>query len=177
MSCLKDVVVCKFTYCNQVYNDPRFLPCGHRTCAAHIEEMMVNSDDERRMIKCHFCQKIHVFPDDGGEFPVDRNIPLLLSITYSKKHSAAKKHFSEVTQLINKLTKIDQEDFVIDYYERVEADILVEKEVNVQRLVDYYQKLVDEVNARKVKCLNNLKTYKAIERELDAVNWLNTRPS
>ena len=97
MSCLKDVVVCKFTDCNQVYNDPRFLPCGHRTCAAHIEEMMVNSDDERRMIKCHFCQKIHVFPDDGGEFPVDRNIPLLLSITYSKEHSAAKKHFSERT--------------------------------------------------------------------------------
>ena len=169
MSCLKDVVVCKFTGCNQVFNDPRIVPCGHRTCAAHIEEMKVKSDDERHMIKCHFCQKIHVFPDEGGEFPVDRNIPLLLNITYSREHSAAKNNFSEVTQLIDKLAKIDQESFVIDYFERVEADILLEKEVNMQKLIAFYQKLVDDVHERKVKCLHNLKTNKALESELDTI--------
>ena len=45
MSVLKEIVVCKFAGCNQVYNDPRFLPCGNRTCPAHIEAMMVKSDD------------------------------------------------------------------------------------------------------------------------------------
>ena len=32
MSTFKDVVVCKFAGCNQVYNDARILPCGKRTC-------------------------------------------------------------------------------------------------------------------------------------------------
>ena len=31
---IKDLVVCKFTGCNQIFDDARFLPCGKRTCAA-----------------------------------------------------------------------------------------------------------------------------------------------
>ena len=169
MNSFKDAVVCKFTDCNKVFNFARILPCGKRTCAAHIDVMIVKSDDDtyqRKMIKCNFCWEIHSFPENGKGFPVDEIIPLLLSTTYSTEHSAAKKCFNEVTQLIDKLAKIDQEDFVIDYFERVEADILVDKEVNVQKLLAYYQKLVDKVHERKVKCLHNLKanTHKHTKR-------------
>ena len=102
MSCLKEVVVCKFAGCNQVYNDPRFLPCGNRTCAAHIDKMTVKNNDDinsdaRKMIKCHFCEDIHSLPKNGKGFPVDKNIPMLLNIKYSKEHYAAKEYFSEVT--------------------------------------------------------------------------------
>ena len=174
MSYFKDVVVCKFTGCNQVFNDPRILPCGKRTCAAHIDNMVVtivdgNNNSERWMIKCYFCEEMHSFPENGKGFPVDENIPLLLNSMYSREHSAAKKNFNEVTQLIDKLAKIDQESFVIDYFERVEADILVEKEVNVQKLVTYYQQLVDKVHERKVKCLHHLKANKTSESELDTI--------
>ena len=98
---LKELVVCKFTGCNHVYTDPRFLPCGNRTCAAHIDAMVLKRDDtdeERKTIKCHFCQKIHNFPDDGEEFPVDRYIPLLLDMKHCDEHEAAKKSFNDVTQ-------------------------------------------------------------------------------
>ena len=171
MSFLKDVVVCKFAKCNQVYNDARILPCGKRTCFAHIEEMMITNDDnhsERKMIQCFFCQKTHSFPDDNDEFPVDENIPKLLNIKYSREHSAAKKCFNEVMPLIEKLTKIDQEGFVIDYFERIEADIVLEKDSTLQKLIAYYQKLVAEVHARKVKCLLRL-TNKTLEDELNAI--------
>ena len=172
---LKDILVCKYAGCNRVYNDPRILPCGKRTCAAHIGKMLVtsdagiNSNSERRMIKCHFCEEIHSFPENSQEFLVDENIPLLLSIEYGKEHSAAKKSFNEVTQLIDKLNNIDQEGFVIDYFERVAADIAQEKEVNVQKLVSYYQQLADKVHERKVQCLHNLRTNKALESELDTI--------
>ena len=172
MICFKDVVVCKFAGCNQVFNDARILPCGKRTCAAHIDEMIVKSDNdnvERKMIKCHFCQKIHSFSDDPEGFLVDENIPLLLNIMYGKEHSAAKKNFNELAQLIDKLAKIDKEGFVIDYFERVEADIVQEKEVHMQKLVVHYQQLLDKVHDRKVKCLQNLKTNKALESELDTI--------
>ena len=136
MSAFKDIVVCKFAGCNQVFNDPRILPCGNRTCAAHIEMMTLksegsNNNSDRKMLKCHFCEEIHIFPDNGKGFLVDRNIPLLLNIKYSKEHCVAKEKFNEVTQLIDKLIKIDQDGFVIHYFERMEEDILVEKEVNM----------------------------------------------
>ena len=173
-SYLKDIVACKFPGCNQVFKDARILPCGKRTCAAHIDNMVVtivdgNNNSERWMIKCYFCEEMHSFPENGKGFPVDENIPLLLNSIYSREHSAAKKNFNEVTQLIDKLAKIDQEGFVIDYFERVEADIMIDKELNLQKLVAHYQKLVDEVHERKVKCLHNLKTSKALEGELDAI--------
>ena len=169
---ITDWVVCKFAGCNQIYNDARILPCGKRTCAAHIDKMMVKFDGmecDRNMLKCHFCEEIHSFPENGKEFPVDDYIPLLLSRSYSGEHEAAKTSFNELTQLLDKLIKLDQEAYVNDYFERVEADILIEKEVNLQKLHAHYQKLVDEVHERKVKCLHNLKANKQFKSELDAI--------
>ena len=168
MSMLKEIVVCKFAGCNQVYNDARILPCGDRTCAAHIDSMMVKSDHDNdgKMIKCHFCEEIHGVPDNNKGFPVDKNIPLLLSMKYCTEHEAAKKSFNEVTKLLDKFIKLDKEDLVIGYFERVEADILLAKEANHQKLNAHYQELVEEVHKRKVKCLHNLKTNKT---QLDAI--------
>ena len=168
---MKDLVVCKFAECGQVYNDARILPCGKRTCAAHIDDMVLKNDntDNRKMLKCHFCQRIHTFPEEVDEFPADETVSLLLNIKHCSDHEAAKTSFNELSQLLNKLIKLDQEDFVIDYFERVEANILVEKEVNMQKLIAFYQKLVDDLHERKVKCLHNLKTNKQLASELDAI--------
>ena len=111
-----------------------------------------------------FCKTFHGNPKNYKGL-----IPQLLSMRYSSEHDAAKKSFNDVTQLLAKMLKFNEEDYVIDYFERVEADILVEKEANLQKLVAHYQQLVDDVHARKVKCLHNLKTNKAIESKLDAV--------
>ena len=169
---MKDLVVCKFAGCNQVYTDARILPCGKRTCAAHIDGMMVKSDDnincdDRKMLKCHFCAEIHSFPENGKEFLVDEYVPLLLNMRHCREHDAAKRSFNDVSQLLGKLTSMDNESHVIDYFDRVEADILHDREVNMQKLVAYYQQLVDEVHERKTACLQNLKTAN-IQTKLEA---------
>ena len=131
---------------------------------------MVKNDEkknsDRKIIKCHFCQEIHSFPENAKGFPVDEYIPKLLNLRHSIKHDSAKRSFNDLTQLIDKLSKLDKEAYVIDYFERVEADILLEKEVNVQKLIAHYQELLDFVAKRKVKCLHNLKTNTTIDNEL-----------
>ena len=168
---LKDLVVCKFAGCNEVYKDPRFFPRGKRTCAAHIEAMMVTNDrnSDRKMINCQFCQEMHNFPDNGKEFPVDEITPVLLTMKYSNEHDAAKKIVNQVTHMLEKLVKLEGEDYVIYYFEQMEADILLEKEVNQQKLDAHYQKLVDPVLERKVACLKSLKSNKTLHNELDAI--------
>ena len=171
---LKELVVCKFAGCNQVFNDARFLPCGKRTCAAHIEAMTLKNDaihsDFKEMIKCHFCEQIHIFPEDGKGFPVDEHIPRLLSMSYSIEHEAATKSFTAVTQLLDKLVELDNEDYVIDYFERLEAEIQLEKEVNVQKMIDHYETLVDDVHERKAQCLANLKTNQTLHSQLEPIS-------
>ena len=169
---LKEVVMCTFTGCNQIYNEALILPCGNRTCAAHIDAMMVKRDavdHDKEMIKCHFCDEIHSFPDNGDGFPVDSSMPLLFNIKYCTAHDAAKKSFKAVSTLLEKLLKLDKEDYVIDYFERVETEILLEKEANLQKLLAHYQRLVNDVHERKVKCLSNLKTNTTLEGELEAI--------
>ena len=160
--------MCKFAGCKQVYNDPRILPCGKRTCASHIESMIISNFDTK-MIKCHFCQKIHSFPDDELEFPVDENILLFLNMKYCNEHDAAKKSFNEMTQLLDKLLKLGNEDYVIDFFERAEANLLLDYEINGQKLANYYEKLGDDLHERKVKCLDNVKANKKLERELTTI--------
>ncbi len=88
---------------------------------------------------------------------------------FSTQHEAAKKSFSDVTQSLEELGKLESEyDYVIDYFERLEADILQEKETKQKELNAYYKKLVESVHERKVKCLRNVKTKKSLASEIVA---------
>ena len=124
----------------ELYDDARILPCGKRTCAAHIGKMIVPSNSSsnnnnnnhnslRKRIKCHFCEEIHNFPENAdNEFPVDKSLVLLLESMYGREHCVAKKKYNEAMQLIDKLVQINStEDYVFDFFERVEADILLAK--------------------------------------------------
>ena len=168
---MKELVVCKFAGCNQVYNDARILPCGKRTCAAHIETMVMakNDTDSRNMIKCHFCEEIHSFPDNGKGFPADECMPQLLTIRHSFDHDAAKDSFTKLTLMLEQLTALDEEHFAIDYFGRVNADVLLEKEVNEEKLAAYYQQLEDHVQEQQSKCLHALKTNQTVKSEFVAI--------
>ena len=61
--------------------------------------------------------------------------------------------------------KIDQEGFVIDYFERVEADIVLEKEPNVQKLVVGFRPSLSKTRIQDI--CGNLST-----RNLDSVIFL-----
>ena len=78
-------------------------------------------------------------------------------------------NFNTVTNLLDRLINFDKEAYVIEYFDRVQNEIVLEKEVNLQKLLAHFQKLEDEVHERKVNCLHNLKTNKLLENELDAI--------
>ena len=170
MSRVKDMVVCNFDGCNQVYTDPRILPCGNRTCAAHIDAMLLKTMDEtgiyHKKIACYFCQKAHSFPEDGTDFPEDKMVHMVLSMRHCDEHEAAKDSFKELSKQLDELIALDKKDFVVDHFKRAEADILLEKEASINKLNDHYGKLLDEVRTRQRTCLRALETQ---ESELNAI--------
>ena len=170
---MKELVVCKYTGCKRVYVDARILPCGKRTCAAHIDAMKLKDDAANvagKMIKCHFCERIHRFPDDAdGEFPPDENIPLLLSMKHSDEHEAAKKSFYEVTRSLEQLATLDKEQLVRGHFKRVQADIAQRKELHMQKLLEDYGRQVERAQEREAECLRKLKSNKQLASELDTM--------
>ena len=72
--------------------------------------------------------------------------------------------------MLAKLSKLDAEAYAIEFFKQVEADIQLEKEVNLEALIAHYEKLVDEVRERKARCLDNLKINETLGRELEPIN-------
>ena len=61
----------------------RSIRCSSFVPAHHLMVKRDDMDNEQEMINCHFCQKIHHYPEDGNEFPIDTSIPMLLNIKHS----------------------------------------------------------------------------------------------
>ena len=88
---LKNIIICKYKDCNKVYRNDVILPCGKRVCQIHIDEMKI---DDSESLKCFFCSKLHLIPEDG--FIIDDLIEKLLNVKYGDKHDAAKKAFDNL---------------------------------------------------------------------------------
>ena len=155
--CLKDLVVCKFASCNQIFEDARILPCGNRTCSKHIPEMALRLNESRRLISCYFCGRLHRLPETGEEFPADTSLSHLFDMSSCQEHESAKSSFDRVTELVVKLVKTSDMDYVTERFKNLEAKIMSEKETLSNRLNEHYQQVMRELNANKDACLSQLK--------------------
>ena len=183
---LKELLVCKYDGCNSVFSDARILPCGHRTCAEHIDDMWMKVDDcggaatdadsgiasaaaasgrrrRHQKLKCHFCHKIHVVCQDeeadetDGSFPRDTYVAYLLSMEHGSEHSQAKRKLAELRSHLLRLSDTTQDSYQGEYFKRVEAHIEREREARTIELNAYFDQLVGQVRLCKDKCDERLK--------------------
>ena len=157
---LKDLVVCKYAGCGQIYEEARILPCGNRSCSKHIDAMLIanNGDDEPtthgRALKCAFCTKEHRLPTAGGgsAFPLDTSIDLLLSMRHSDVHEAAKRKFADALAYVEAMSATNASALHADYFERVAAEIAQEREAVMSKLSGHYDQLLFELDECMQKC-------------------------
>ena len=160
---LKELLVCSYDHCNSIYEDARILPCGNRTCAKHIDDMLLKTLDGNEAVvhlKCYFCNEIHSLPN-AQQFPRDKYVEQLLSIDHGHEHKLAKRQLNDLKAYMASFAKIETEDLVVDYFRHVEEDIETERASKTKRLNDYFDSLVDEVDERKKQCVAKLKDKKS----------------
>ena len=169
---LKELVVCKYDGCNKIYEDVRILPCGHRTCGEHIDAMLIRDDTaaDAGRIQCYFCKDMHALPEsNGGSFPSDAYVPYLLGLRYCGEHEVAKKKFADLSALLDKLARLDNEEYLVEYFKQIENDIDEEREANISRIHKHYAKLIDELHASKQKCVDNMRSNESLSADIDAI--------
>ena len=168
---LKELVVCKYVGCYRIYDDARILPCGNRTCFAHIDAMLVVQTDENNntttALKCHFCDELHALPTGGKQFPCDTHVALLLSMRNGAGDSSSSSNSETVASASTPATPTSSTKLATstpqrlsrtmsEYFRMVEEDITRERELNEFKLKAYYDRLIGQLNVCKTTSSLNL---------------------
>jgi len=166
MDIIKSLTFCGT--CTEVLEQPITLPCDHSICQKHIDSLKGESSE----LNCPICDESHSVPEGG--FRVNETIKKLIKSDVHKLvqnlspfHKEALdelKHLeSACSDFQNCLNSSEQS--VIDYHDKMINEIDLRKEILQKQLNDSTEKLIQEVNEHKQKCLDELGTIKNRESE------------
>ena len=148
---ISSYLICK--YCNSKYNDPRILPCGYSLCYACIEVLV---DQNLNGLNCTFCKQFH---SSKNGFQKNINLAELTEVKPSEIYRSKK-----VEDLENKLKTLNQKieelngnqkyglDKIKEYCEKIRCDIQLETEIAIEKLKNFNQELIGEINEYEKEC-------------------------
>lgn len=111
MDYLKEALICKL--CNQISNQPVFLPCHKTLCQIHLDEELVKADNNNSSFQCYFCNKQHEIAFNGFKINEKPNKPSLKTADIKPSSNELKlkldKASLELSQLYEDFLKKDPE--------------------------------------------------------------------
>lgn len=75
---VKEVISC--TWCSNIFENPKQLPCSHIFCSDCLIEQIIQSTTEIDVITCPECSKKEEIPNDIDDFPSPPHITQLIEI-------------------------------------------------------------------------------------------------
>ena len=69
--------ILKCHQCNNISQNPKFLPCGESMCGSCIQELLNSLTNSQKEFECPLCQTSHVIPIDR-QFPENKSLMKLL---------------------------------------------------------------------------------------------------
>lgn len=169
--------------CEEIYDDPKILPCGETLCRKCIPKMIEKYKTTNvSQLKCLFCKKIHEITKAG--FPSNKIVVSLINETsrsnylvlYSRsKKSEILKNSLKVIKNENKKLKqsiINPAGKVDDFCSFLETKIQHATEVKIQQINDMNEKLLNEIRQFKKNCNRNLDkdTKLVYERTIETID-------
>jgi hypothetical protein len=137
--------------CQQVFKDPRYLPCGECICAECIED---NSN-------CFFCEEKHIRPKIG--FPICKKMVSFLDkkpegyFTMNSLNNFKSELESMGDELNNFKTKFKNSDESINQHcQMLKDQIDVKTEKIIEKIIDIKQQLYSKVDDYQSECKSNM---------------------
>lgn len=132
--------------CNETYNQPCRLPCGHSFCTYCIE---VTGTELSNEFKCISCQHTHLIPAKG--FPIDqtlRNELKIANFLQKMKIFQFKSHTDKIqTNLKQTEFEIDNGDHVIaEFCRELKDQVQLAKERKIKELEDLSQRTMTQID-------------------------------
>ena len=170
MDSIRSVLTCK--YCNNVYNNPIYLPCHKTMCRAHVNEL--SKDNKMSAIKCFFCKSEHEIPPNGFLENEMATGFLNSRITLTKQATEYKieldKAFTEVNEVVKEFEKeLNQmEAFSAEHFLGIRNKIDEQKnsvKLQIDKIVDKMKQEVDECESVYKEKLKSFKSEEIVNKD------------
>jgi hypothetical protein len=157
---IKDSNTCE--KCKTIFNDPRSLPCGECIC----NKCIMNEIDDKNEFNCFCCGEMHNVPNNG--FPVCK---LALSYLQLKPQAEIKFNVWEEfkTQLKQMKGSLEElisnvelsNEIVDEHCEMVKNQIETRTESLIQKIENYKEVFLKEVDDYQIECKDNIMKKKS----------------
>jgi hypothetical protein len=133
--------------CEDIFSDPRILPCGRKVCVECIERQLTGQQD----LECELCDEIHEMPPNG--FPYDLQLRPKSSL---KTETSVE--FQKLETELNSLDLINSADESKEYYNKIKSRVDLETSILIQT--------IQQLN---LEFYNQIEQYKS-EKDAETVN-------
>jgi predicted transcriptional regulator len=139
--------------CENVFVDPRYLPCGDCLCIDCIKK-------ERNNFKCFFCDKVHSMPEDG--FPVSKSIVNLLKKKPKFKFTPLNQFKNELEEFKKNLDSFNSKinmssETLSDHCKIVRNEVGVKTESVIREIEKKKKLLLNKIDNYEVECQKRIK--------------------
>ena len=161
----KDVneeLVCRV--CNEIFSDPRLLPCGESLCNFCIESLKVEGEN---WITCVCCHKQHTMPVQGS-FPPNSALNRLLSKrpkpvyrgtrveTLKEKLNVVKTNRARLNTLLSSST-----DEIREHCDLIRNKVHLQTEILVKRVHDFSDSFLKDIDMYEKEYLDHLNSQRS----------------
>jgi WD40 repeat protein len=168
MDYLKEALICKL--CNQISNQPVFLPCHKTLCQIHLDEELLKANNTS--FQCYFCSKQHEIAFNGFKINEKPNQPAAAADpkpSSSELKLKLDKSSLELSQLYEDFLKKDPElkSFNSKHFLSLREQINAKRDELKQEIEALANKMLDLSDRAEVSCFEVLS---AIRTDSSRVN-------
>jgi hypothetical protein len=151
--------------CNQIFEDPRSLPCGECICNSCIQS---NIEKGSNQFNCFCCKKMHCVPDIGG-FPICKIMVSLLNknpkVDISSENNEMnnfKNELEEMRDYSKKLSfKVEMSDEIIsEHCGMIKNQVEMKVQNIIQKIQNSKYAFLQEVEKYEMNCKDSIKNKK-----------------
>ena len=162
-------LICEFTGCKLILDNPVTMPCGNSICKHHLEQIE-QSDDTK--YNCFFCLEQHEIPKNG--FGV--NIALMKMIQNFYELDPIRKiiikSFNELNDSVNEYNSLDSDVYIYDYFAEIRNKVDLHREELIEEITERSEKIILQLNMKEQKCKSNAAKIAKIDKNYDKLaSW------
>jgi hypothetical protein len=153
---INELFKCKF--CKEIYKNPLILSCGHKICEKDLQEICIETENEKHILNCHICDERMFVPERG--FPIDKDFTIFASIAdfkgidFGEKYRKSQQSLEAFKKELNDLEYLTDksEEYINEYFSNIQKRIMFEREQVLGQLNLAYLNILNDVQLLKIQC-------------------------
>jgi hypothetical protein len=162
-----EAIICGM--CDNIYKDPRVLPCGESACHECIE-LLIKSDTNKEFL-CNFCQKTHTYLEKEGFISNCALMKLLKAkaetVYRNAKVEELKKKLVDIKSKCEefKLSLENGVDQVREHCIRLRNQVHLETDMLIEEVLKFNESLIADIEKYEQECIHSFNINKAATKE------------